>query len=70
MKTIIPVKLIISNDGNGNIASAIFVYRIRVNGATGNSVYSIDVKDALTIASLSSLFSTAVAQANQTEGAT
>ena len=68
MKKIIPIKLVFSNDGNGNIVSAVFLYKICVNGQTGPNVFSIDVQSAITNESILSLFNTAVAQAIQSEG--
>ena len=68
MKTIIPIKLILSSDASGNVLKAIFQYKISIAGAVSGQISSISVLGSLSGVSFSSLISTAITQANISEG--
>ena len=67
-KTIIPYKLIISQDGQGNISDALLQYQINTDGAVSNVYNTVSVRAALTDSTIQSLFTTAINAAKTSEG--
>lgn len=67
-KTIIPYKLIISQDGQGNISDALLQYQINTDGSVPNIFNTVSVRAALTDAIIQSLFTTAINAAKTSEG--
>ena len=67
-KTIIPIKLILTQDGAGNMQSAILQYQVNDNGSISPPFNSVQVLPAVTAEACLSLFSAAILSANQSEG--
>ena len=64
-KTIIAKRIIINQGGD-----ALLQYQVNIDGAVSNVFNTVSIKAALTDSTISSLFETAIASANQSEGIT
>ena len=67
-RSVVPLKLIISQDGSGTITEALLQYQINDSGVISNEFKTVSVKDALGDSCINSLYATAVTSANTSEG--
>ena len=67
MKKIVPHKLVVSYDKNGNMTSAILQYKIDVDGAVKNEFFTMSVAAGISAGILDGVFGMAKAHVEKGE---
>lgn len=71
MKSLVPIKIIVSLNEDGTLNNGVFMYQVKVDGITTGRFYTIGIQDAMdegTVADTNAVIQKAIDLAKQAEG--